>query len=200
MKLQSIKKAFTLIELLVVITIIGILATGATSVYTSQIQKARDSTRITDIKKLQSAVEQVYQDNSEYPHSNTFSGWTAGVDTWVSMYLDRIPTDPKNNQPCNGQTVCTYIYWVSSDNNSITFWEYELSTWFEAEINRLKRANGDFWNDPLRFETWVDIWDDTDHVTKKDVSAAITHRGCTKIEDGSAPGATDSIFVSWDWC
>jgi prepilin-type N-terminal cleavage/methylation domain-containing protein len=46
------KKAFTLIELLVVITIIGILATGATAVYTSQIQKARDTTRINDIEAL----------------------------------------------------------------------------------------------------------------------------------------------------
>lgn len=48
------KKGFTLIELLVVITIIGILATGATAVYTSQIQKARDTTRINDLKTLQS--------------------------------------------------------------------------------------------------------------------------------------------------
>jgi prepilin-type N-terminal cleavage/methylation domain-containing protein len=39
-------KAFTLIELLVVITIIGILATGAVAIYTSQIQKARDTTRL----------------------------------------------------------------------------------------------------------------------------------------------------------
>jgi general secretion pathway protein G len=61
MKLQD-KKGFTLIELLVVITIIGILATGATTVYTSQIQKARDTTRISDMKALQSAIEQVYQD------------------------------------------------------------------------------------------------------------------------------------------
>jgi type II secretory pathway pseudopilin PulG len=36
----------------VVITIIGILATGAVTVYTSQIQKARDTTRITDMKAL----------------------------------------------------------------------------------------------------------------------------------------------------
>ena len=47
------KKAFTLIELLVVITIIGILATGGTAVYTSQIKKARDSNRIQDIKQIQ---------------------------------------------------------------------------------------------------------------------------------------------------
>jgi len=32
------KNAFTLIELLVVITIIGILATGAVSVFTTQLQ------------------------------------------------------------------------------------------------------------------------------------------------------------------
>ena len=48
------KKAFTLIELLVVITIIGILATGATAVYTSQIQKARDTTRINDLEAFKS--------------------------------------------------------------------------------------------------------------------------------------------------
>jgi prepilin-type N-terminal cleavage/methylation domain-containing protein len=52
MKQQNKILGFTLIELLVVITIIGILATGATSVYTSQIQKARDSTRISDIHIL----------------------------------------------------------------------------------------------------------------------------------------------------
>ena len=67
MKIKNIIKGFTLIELLVVITIIGILATGATAVYTSQIQKARDSNRVTDIKSLQGAVEQAYADLSEYP-------------------------------------------------------------------------------------------------------------------------------------
>jgi general secretion pathway protein G len=61
------KKGFTLIELLVVITIIGILATGGVAIYTSQIQKARDTTRIGDIKVIQSGVEQNYQDAGEYP-------------------------------------------------------------------------------------------------------------------------------------
>jgi general secretion pathway protein G len=67
MKLQRTKLGFTLIELMVVITIIGILATGAVSVYTSQIQKARDSNRVTSLKALQSSVEQAYSDVSEYP-------------------------------------------------------------------------------------------------------------------------------------
>jgi len=54
------KAGFTLIELLVVITIIGILATGGIAVYTGQIQKARDVTRISDVKNAQSAIEQAY--------------------------------------------------------------------------------------------------------------------------------------------
>lgn len=53
MRSLKTKKAFTLIELLVVITIIAILATGATTVYTAQIQKARDSTRFTDLNAVQ---------------------------------------------------------------------------------------------------------------------------------------------------
>jgi prepilin-type N-terminal cleavage/methylation domain-containing protein len=71
---QKNKKGFTLIELLVVITIIGILATGAVSVFTSQIQKARDTTRINDTKALQGGIEQFYQDTSVYPLG--LSDWT----------------------------------------------------------------------------------------------------------------------------
>ncbi len=48
--LKNNSRGFTLIELLVVITIIGILATGGVGVFTQQIQKARDTTRITDLK------------------------------------------------------------------------------------------------------------------------------------------------------
>jgi general secretion pathway protein G len=69
--IKAIQKGFTLIELLVVITIIGILATGAVTTFTSQIQKARDTTRISDIKALQSATEQSYQDTSVYPETNS---------------------------------------------------------------------------------------------------------------------------------
>nr|MDD3720400.1 prepilin-type N-terminal cleavage/methylation domain-containing protein [Candidatus Gracilibacteria bacterium] len=98
------KKAFTLIELLVVITIIGILAVGATAIYTAQIQKGRDAVRINDVKAMQSAIEQVYQDSSEYPHSNQF--WT-GATINVLTYMEKIPSDPKSTQQCNG-SACDY--------------------------------------------------------------------------------------------
>lgn len=92
--LKNSTRGFTLIELLVVITIIGILATGATTVYTSQIQKARDTTRINDIKALSAGIEQVYQDKGEYPTITGFSGA-------VNPYVPKIPQDPKTGQLCN---------------------------------------------------------------------------------------------------
>lgn len=81
-------RGFTLIELLVVITIIGILATGATATYTSQIQKARDTTRINDVEALKSGIEQSYQDVSEYPKGGALGGE-------LKKYLGKIPTDSK---------------------------------------------------------------------------------------------------------
>jgi general secretion pathway protein G len=87
--IKAIQKGFTLIELLVVITIIGILATGAVTTFTSQIQKARDTTRISDVKALQGAIEQGYQDQGEYP------GLGVVFDTDVDAYLPRLPSDPK---------------------------------------------------------------------------------------------------------
>jgi general secretion pathway protein G len=69
MRFTQNTKGFTLIELLVVITIIGILAVGGTATYTAQIQKARDSNRLTDLEALRSGIEQFYQDFAEYPIS-----------------------------------------------------------------------------------------------------------------------------------
>jgi prepilin-type N-terminal cleavage/methylation domain-containing protein len=73
--IKTIQKGFTLIELLVVITIIGILATGAVTTFTSQIQKARDTTRISDTKALESGIQQFYQDSSVFPQ---------GAQDWTS--------------------------------------------------------------------------------------------------------------------
>lgn len=155
MKKFITKKAFTLIELLVVITIIGILATWATTVYTSQIQKARDSTRITDLDALKMSIEQVYHDDFIYPHSDEFYDK-------VSLYMDVIPWDPKNGESCNDlgwgtPVACAYSYIVDDDVNGMTYGAYEISTAFENSWNVTKKAANEFdaWNDSLRFEMGV---------------------------------------------
>jgi len=144
----AFKKGFTLIELLVVITIIGILATGAVTTFTAQIQKARDSTRIGDIKALQAAVEQAYQDSSRYPDAqlNSFSG--AIID-----YIATMPEDSKNGEWCKWDQVCSYLYNVWPDgwvSNGV----YELSVAFENSSNLANQANDttDNGNNPNRYE------------------------------------------------
>jgi len=155
------KKGFTLIELLVVITIIGILATWATTVYTSQIQKARDTTRINDIKALQSSVEQVYQDRRIYPSWNAFlidSEWVA-----VSTYMPKIPRDPKDWQTCsnwwdtNIHNACVYRYQTWADSNWIDQWLYVISTWFESLWKTQSDWKKDWWPLQYRWEIWNGI-------------------------------------------
>lgn len=157
--LKNSTRGFTLIELLVVITIIGILATGATTIYTAQIQKARDTTRIGDIKALQNGVEQVYQDSSIFPTALTFAtGGTYNGQTVVGItsYVPRLPKDPKMNQTCNnggsGSSICSYSYKAGPDKNGIAFGAYEVSTALEAIGNITSRAVGDNGDDDKRIE------------------------------------------------
>jgi len=35
--------------------------------------------------------------------------------------MEKIPSDAKTGQVCNGPTACDYIYVVGPDDNSITF-------------------------------------------------------------------------------
>ncbi len=153
--MNSLKKGFTLIELLVVITIIGILATGAVTTFTSQIQKARDTTRISDVKALQSGIEQFYQDTSAYPQG--WEDWlTQTAATSVQDYNPRLAEDPKDGETCNG-SFCGYAYIVASDANWIGQGAYEISTAFENDANKNSKASAaaDNGEDDNRFEWGV---------------------------------------------
>ena len=190
MKLQKLKSGFTLIELLVVITIIGILATGAVSVYTSQIQKARDSTRITSLSALRSSVEQVYQDAAEYPRANTFS-------TQVRVYMEALPKDPKHSQPCNWASIdCWYAYIAWPDANNIEYGNYELSTGFENSWNVSSRALTDGWNDSLRLEMWLRTGTNTTAVASGWITT-VAIWSCT-IAWAVATVGTGLIVINWN--
>lgn len=171
------KKAFSLIELLVVIAIIGILTTSAIWIYTSQLEKARDATRLTDINALRWAVEQFYQDTSEYPTWDLIRKKQQGDSdlTLIWNFLQVIPEDPKKGQKCSwfnksNQPVCEYVYAVGENENWLSKSAYELSIAFENASNRQNRAskNNDWGDDDNRYEhnvwgatlyTWVtDVW------------------------------------------
>ncbi len=79
---------FSLLELLVAIAIIGILISLVAFSYGTAQQKARDNRRISDMKAIQQAYEQYYEQNgASYP---------SNVSTLVGTYLPGgVPQDPK---------------------------------------------------------------------------------------------------------
>ncbi len=169
MKLKNTRLGFTLIELLVVITIIGILATGAVSVYTSQIQKARDSTRLTDVTAIKAWAEQFYQDKAEYPHSSNLPASGDLAFEGIKIYTPKLPGDPKTG---NARTLSAfdYIYTVWSDANLISWQDFEVSTTFENQWNIDSKAVGDWWTDSARLEFWIDLsGNDTDVTAAIDI-------------------------------
>ncbi len=154
-KLQN-KKGFTLIELLVVITIIGILATGWISVFTKQLQGARDTTRIWNLKLLETASNQYFSDNSEYPNEAPNTANSGSFRTQVSWYMSKFPEDPKT-----GQTICWtpdasvatwdcgVWYAVNADDNWLRNASFKLALAFE------KQENASWANSPAAKDGWI---------------------------------------------
>ena len=180
---------FTLIELLVVITIIGILATWAVSVFTSQIQKARDSTRITSLTAIKSWVEQSYQDESEYPEPSAFS--------WVTVYTPNLPIDPKTSQS-SSITSFEFAYAVWPDENWITGQDYEVSVWFENQWNVDKKAWDDGGSNENRLEIWIDL---SGNNTRINWDQSGTSWVAWWIPSNNCIGASwtdESITTAWD--
>jgi general secretion pathway protein G len=149
------RKGFTLIELLVVITIIGILATGGTAVYTTQIQKARDTTRIKDANALQNGLEQVFGDLSVFPegvsyttasdskcNANPADNTSSTIMCVKTMgYMTNLPKDPKSGQPASDSGL-GYLYAVSH-KDGVLQQTYEVSIGFENSGNKTGKAAAD---------------------------------------------------------
>jgi len=99
---RGFQAGFTLIELLIVVAIIGILTTIVTANFVGVRQRARDATRKSDIRQIQSALELYRSDNGEYPvNLSTFrlttspcmtSGELASIGGTV--YMKKVPCDP----------------------------------------------------------------------------------------------------------
>lgn len=101
------RTGFTLIELLVVITIIAILATIGLLYYSNFQKSARDARRQSDLKLIQSALEQYHADALSYPSLNNF---VSPLSYNGKTYLTTIPNDPKSTQ--------TYLYEVKDLGSS----------------------------------------------------------------------------------
>jgi prepilin-type N-terminal cleavage/methylation domain-containing protein len=105
--INSGRRGFTLIELLVVIAIIGILSSVVLASLGTARQKARDATRISDIKNVQLGLELYYDGRQAYPGNTsaaafdaaalfTNAGWTTNPFVGNNAYIPVFPTDPSS--------------------------------------------------------------------------------------------------------
>ncbi len=93
------------------------------NIFSTEIGKARDATRKSDIESLRSAIEQYYQDNAEYPTLYNFDE--------IKTFIANIPEDPLKNVEINW---CKfgYNYAVWDDNNWVKNQVYVLSSCMES--------------------------------------------------------------------
>ncbi len=138
---MSKKSGFTLIELLITISIIGILSTIGIVSYLTFSKNARDAKRQSDLKFIQSALEQYHADQIYYPKTIPFGSPLTNLTgrptpspiPSLKTYLNSIPSDPlPSPQPqysyqplpatCdNGTTKCiSYCLYAKLERASVT--------------------------------------------------------------------------------
>lgn len=81
MELIPKSRGFTLIELLVTISIIAVLSVIGIVAYSSVVRQGRDSKRQSDLRAIQSALEQYNSDQGFYPTQNLIISKDNGLDT-----------------------------------------------------------------------------------------------------------------------
>lgn len=93
---STVKHGFTLIEILVTISIIAILSVIGMVAYSSVVRQGRDSKRQSDLRAIQSALEQYNSDQGFYPDAISF-GNPLSRPTGGTPYMNSIPSDPIND-------------------------------------------------------------------------------------------------------
>ncbi len=136
------QSGFTIVELLIVIVVIGILATLVIVTFSGIQQRARNTTRQTDINAIASHIEAYYADNGRYPtltNMNTASFRTANLKGLDPEALK----DPKGA----AQTLVaapaanSYAYEVTDDagaacdNSTTDCTKYTLTATYEGQVN-----------------------------------------------------------------
>ena len=105
------RNGFTIIEMLIVVTILAMLAGILIPVLETEMDRAADSRRASDLKTVQAAVESYYRVQGTYPttadvwqgNAPNFGGFgydAAGyIPGMVPDHLQSLPKDPSNEFP-----------------------------------------------------------------------------------------------------
>lgn len=141
------KKGFTLAELLIVVAIIAVLVAIAIPIFTSQLEKSRDSVTLSNIRAAYAEVQAAYltqnststTDQTIQQNGQTITIKPAGTDGSQVVTIDKVAakgqSDGLNNQdqlPCTvksgaltdmgktpGDYTLTFTYTTSGENTTV---------------------------------------------------------------------------------
>jgi prepilin-type N-terminal cleavage/methylation domain-containing protein len=110
------KQGFTLTEVLIVVSILVIIVLLLLLNLKTQVNRANDAKRKTDLNKIQKTFEEYFNDKQCYPQQESLG--TCGSNM-LSPYMTKVPCDPVTKKPyiyvigvsslCNGYRVCTKL-------------------------------------------------------------------------------------------
>src|SRR3989344_7907154 len=108
------REGVTLVELVVVVAILAVLVSVVSFAFNplTQIEKARNAQRQSDIREIRNALETYYQDKNCFPKEDNFSAILASNGEWSendgrTVYLKSVPAGPDNS---------AYIYKAASND------------------------------------------------------------------------------------
>ncbi len=129
---------FTLIELLLSVSIIAILSGAIITVINPAAlsARARDSQRLSDLRKVQGALEMYFADHRSYPQDSTGStGWILLEDVaGMEQYLNPLPSGVRDGEHYSYRSDGTYYNLVaemetegSANGNCLGYTEFDSS-------------------------------------------------------------------------
>lgn len=108
------REGVTLVELVIVIAILAVLVSVVSFAFNplTQIEKARNAQRQSDIREIRNALETYYQDKNCFPDENDFTAILASSGEWSenagrTVYLKKVPVGTGN---------LAYIYKAQSES------------------------------------------------------------------------------------
>ncbi|MBL7036740.1 prepilin-type N-terminal cleavage/methylation domain-containing protein [Candidatus Microgenomates bacterium] len=113
----KISSGFTLVELLVVVSLIGILTTLVVANLNSARERARDASRKSDLRNIQTGLRLYYNDIGQFPLSSSgdvvaCDGTCTWGEAWINdsiTYMNTLPSDPLSDQ--------SYVYTYVDDDS-----------------------------------------------------------------------------------
>ena len=93
-KIRSSKKGFTLAELLIVVAIIGVLVGISIPIFTTQLEKSRESTDIANMRAAKAAAVSAYLGEEKIGDTQLGSGQTAAATLYYDAENGKLKDDP----------------------------------------------------------------------------------------------------------